>query len=337
MGHNHVEAIAAEGLFLMTHSKPESDTQARELERLLHNWRAEHDSAVLYDALAELEVDVGGRDVWRDLAAAERAHAAFWQRRLLSLGHSIPEFRPRLRTMLLIQLARWFGVGFVVPSITVREMRDRDDYEHQDDAQAAGLAREEQAHAVIMRTRTRAAFGNNLRAAILGANDGLASNFCLMMGVAGGGARAATILLTGMAGLVGGACSMALGEWLSVTNARELAESQMDLNAADRQLENAAPPKGAAFGDAGGAAALSFFLFALGAMVPLLPFCVLPSGSTILGSIALSLTALFAIGLATSFFNGRSALFSGLRQIAIGAGAAAMTYLAGRIFGAVSQ
>jgi VIT1/CCC1 family predicted Fe2+/Mn2+ transporter len=321
----------------MVHSKSESDAGTRELERLLRNWRAELDSAVLYDALAQLEPDAGERDVCRELAAAERAHAAFWQQRLLSLGHRIPAFHPKLRTMLLIQLARWFGVGFVVPSITVREMRDRDDYEGQADAQAAGLAREEQAHATIMRTRTRAAFGNNLRAAVLGANDGLASNFCLMMGVAGGGARAATILLTGLAGLVGGACSMALGEWLSVTNARELAESQMDVKIPDRQSEHLQSRKGAAFGDAGNAAALSFFLFALGALVPLLPFCVLPPQSAILGSIALSLTVLFALGLATTFFNGRSAVFSGVRQIAIGACAAAVTYLAGRIFGALSQ
>ncbi len=311
----------------------ESDPEAR--ARLLRNWRAEHDSAALYDALAQLESDTGQREVFRDLAAAERAHAAFWQRRLLALGHCIPKFRPRVRATLLIQLARWFGVGFVAPSITVREMRDRDDYERQDDAQVAGLAREEQSHAAIMRTRTRAASANNLRAAVLGANDGLASNFCLMMGMAGGGARAPTILLTGMAGLIGGACSMALGEWLSVTNARELAESQMDAKVPGLRPERAEPPKGAAFGDAGSAAALSFLLFALGAMVPLLPLFLLPSHSAILGSIVLSLAALFAIGLATTLFNGRSALFSGLRQIAIGACAAAVTYLAGGIFGAV--
>lgn len=337
VGYHDIDAAAAKGLFLMTRSKTESDTQARELERLLRNWRAECDSAVLYEALAELELDAGERAVCRELAAAERAHAAFWQQRLRSLGHTIPKFRPRLRTVLLIQVARWFGVGFVVPSITVREMRDQDDYEHQDDAQAAGLAREEQGHAAIMRMRSGAAVGNNLRAAVLGANDGLASNFCLMMGVAGGGAGAGALLLTGMAGLIGGACSMALGEWLSVTNARELAESQMDSKVAERQPENAVIRKGTTFGDAGSAAALSFFLFALGAMVPLLPYCVLPSHSAILASIALSLTALFAIGLATTLFNGRSALFSGLRQIAIGAGAAAVTYLAGRIFGALSR
>lgn len=321
----------------MTHSQSESDTRGRELGRLLRNLRAELDSAVLYDALAELETDAGDRDVCRGLAAAERAHAAFWQGRVLSFGCRIPQFRPSLRTLFLIQLARWFGVGFVVPSITLREMRDREDYEHQGDAKTAGLARDEQAHAAILRTRPGAAFGNNLRAAVLGANDGLASNFCLLMGVAGGGARPSTILLTGMAGLVGGACSMALGEWLSVTNARELAESQIDANVASQQRENGAPPKGSSFGDAGSAAALSFFLFALGAMVPLLPFCVLPAQCSLLGSAAVSLMALFGIGLATTLFNGRSALFSGLRQIAIGACAAALTYLAGRMFGALSR
>jgi len=69
--------------------------------------------------------------------------------------------------------------------------------------------------------------GNDLRAAVLGANDGLVSNFCLIMGVAGAGTGNKAILLTALAGLIAGACSMALGEWLSVTNARELARTQI--------------------------------------------------------------------------------------------------------------
>ena len=69
--------------------------------------------------------------------------------------------------------------------------------------------------------------GNDLRAAVLGANDGLVSNLCLVMGVAGAGQAPHTILLTGLAGLIAGAVSMALGEWLSVTNAREFARSQI--------------------------------------------------------------------------------------------------------------
>jgi len=66
-----------------------------------------------------------------------------------------------------------------------------------------------------------------LRAAVLGANDGLVSNFCLIMGVAGAGTPNKIILLIGLAGLIAGACSMALGEWLSVTNAREFATTQI--------------------------------------------------------------------------------------------------------------
>jgi vacuolar iron transporter family protein len=70
-------------------------------------------------------------------------------------------------------------------------------------------------------------FGNDLRAAVLGANDGLVLNFCLIMGVAGAGTGNKTILLTALAGLIAGACTKALGEWLSVTNARELAQTQI--------------------------------------------------------------------------------------------------------------
>jgi VIT1/CCC1 family predicted Fe2+/Mn2+ transporter len=71
--------------------------------------------------------------------------------------------------------------------------------------------------------------GNALRAAVLGANDGLVSNLSLVMGVAGAEVSARNILLTGIAGLVAGACSMAMGEWLSVTSSRELNQRQIDV------------------------------------------------------------------------------------------------------------
>ena len=312
------------------------DTPATvELRRFLRNWRAECDSAALYAAFARLERDPRQSRVYQELASAERRHAAFWEERLRSAGHPIPAFRPSTRTTALIHLARAFGIGFVVPSVIAREMKDRDDYAGQDDAQAAGLAHEEHGHAAELRRGSDGALGNNLRAAVLGANDGLASNFCLMMGVAGAGVPTATIVLTGIAGLVGGACSMALGEWLSVTNARELALSQLDRDISQREPDStAAHPSVTSAGDAASAAAFSFLLFALGAMLPLLPFCTLPSPLRIVGSITLSLAGLFVLGVATSLFNARSALFSGLRQVTIGAAAAAVTYIVGRAFGA---
>src|ERR1700689_4773836 len=73
--------------------------------------------------------------------------------------------------------------------------------------------------------------GNALRAAVLGANDGLVSNLSLVMGVAGAEVAGRTILLTGIAGLIAGACSMAIGEWLSVTSSRELNQQQIDIEA----------------------------------------------------------------------------------------------------------
>src|SRR4029079_15597670 len=77
--------------------------------------------------------------------------------------------------------------------------------------------------------RHRAAGGNALRAAVLGANDGLVSNMSLVMGVAGADLAGRSILITGLAGLLAGSISMALGEWVSVQSARELYAHQIDI------------------------------------------------------------------------------------------------------------
>lgn len=77
--------------------------------------------------------------------------------------------------------------------------------------------------------RHRLSGGNALRAAVLGANDGLVSNLSLVMGVAGAHASSQSILVAGIAGLVAGACFMAFGEWLSVQSSRESYQKQIDL------------------------------------------------------------------------------------------------------------
>jgi VIT1/CCC1 family predicted Fe2+/Mn2+ transporter len=77
--------------------------------------------------------------------------------------------------------------------------------------------------------RHRSVGGNAIRAAVLGGNDGLVSNFSLVMGVAGAASGQEGILLTGLAGLLAGALSMALGEWISVKSSQELYENQMQL------------------------------------------------------------------------------------------------------------
>ncbi|HEX9523317.1 MAG TPA: VIT1/CCC1 transporter family protein, partial [Reyranella sp.] len=218
--------------------------------------------------------------------------------------------------------------------------------------------------------------GNTLRAAVLGANDGLVSNLSLVMGVAGAAVAENTIVLTGLAGLVAGACSMAMGEWLSVTSSRELYQSQIATEAeelrdvpeeekeelvliyqakgieesqartlADRLLseqgtaldtlareELGIDPKELG-GSAWQAAAWSFFLFAAGAIVPLGPFLLVSGGAALMASLAASGLALALIGAGTSLFTGRGAVFSALRQLAIGLAAAGVTYGAGAIVG----
>ena len=99
---------------------------------------------------------------------------------------------------------------------------------NQPNVSGSNLARFEKRH--------RSIGGNALRAAVLGGNDGLVSNFSLVMGIAGATSGQNTVLLTGLAGLLAGALSMALGEWISVKSSKELFENQMQLEL--EELEN---------------------------------------------------------------------------------------------------
>jgi len=213
------------------------------------NLQGEVDSAGLYRALAESESDPRLSEVYRRLAAVEEAHAEFWRKQLQRIGAKAGRLRPELRSRTLAWLARRFGPQFVLPVIGALERRDVGQYDAQPEAVAGGLPDAERSHNRIVQAieqsipgglsggalarlegRHRSG-GNALRAAVLGANDGLVSNLSLVMGVAGAATSGRTILLTGLAGLVAGACSMAMGEWLSVTSARELNERQIAVEA----------------------------------------------------------------------------------------------------------
>jgi VIT1/CCC1 family predicted Fe2+/Mn2+ transporter/rubrerythrin len=86
-------------------------------------------------------------------------------------------------------------------------------------------------------------------------------------------------------------------------------------------------------GSAWGAAAGSFVAFAIGAIVPVIPYLVGGGTGALVASLGLSLAALFAVGAAVSLLTGRSALFSGVRQLGIGLVAAIVTYLIGSLIG----
>jgi VIT1/CCC1 family predicted Fe2+/Mn2+ transporter len=227
--------------------------QPSSMGRYRSNLQGEVDSAALYRAMAEAEKDPHLAEVYHRLAAVEEAHAEFWKKQLGRIGGSAAALRPGWRTRALIWLARRFGPAFVLPTLSTLEQRDVGQYDRQPEAVAGGLPAAERSHNRIVEAMASAmpggatgsslarlegrhrSGGNALRAAVLGANDGLVSNLSLGMGIAGAEAAGATILLTGLAGLVAGACSMAMGEWLSVTSSRELAQQQIAVEADELQ------------------------------------------------------------------------------------------------------
>lgn len=213
-------------------------------QKMLEYWLDERNSAYLYRTLAEIEKNPKLAEVYSRLAATEEGHAQSWAKKLEAAGVKMPEFQPARRTRLLAWLARRFGPGSVLPSLTNMENEGTRGYGLAGGDK--GMAATEQSHARLLTAigqvgkggmeggllaqlegRHRSAGGNALRAAVLGANDGLVSNFSLVMGVAGAAAANSTILLTGIAGMLAGAISMALGEWISVQSSRELYEKQI--------------------------------------------------------------------------------------------------------------
>jgi len=221
--------------------------------RYRSNLQGEVDSAALYRAMAEAESDSRLSEVYRRLAAVEEAHAEFWRKELQRRGARTSGLRPGWRTSALAWLARRFGPQFVLPTLSALERRDSGQYDLQPEAVAGGLPSAERSHNRVVEAMASAlpsgasgsslarlegrhrGGGNALRAAVLGANDGLVSNLSLVMGVAGAAVPGRQILLTGLAGLVAGACSMAMGEWLSVTSSRELNQRQIAVEADELQ------------------------------------------------------------------------------------------------------
>jgi VIT1/CCC1 family predicted Fe2+/Mn2+ transporter len=225
--------------------------------------------------------------------------------------------------------------------------------------------------------RHRDVSGGWLRPTVFGAVDGLVTNAALIAGVGGGGVSAHAIVLTGLAGLIAGAFSMGTGEYVSVTNQNELVHAEVAVErtmharfpAAEQaeltdtfigygaDLETAATMAAAVSSDPetalrfhtreelgvdhedlpspllAGSASLA--AFSVGAILPLLPYLV---GVPVLGvSMIITAVALLVGGMVVGRLTGRSLLRSGLRQLALGAVAVAVTYGIGRLIGGPVQ
>ena len=163
------------------------------------------------------------REILLALAEAEGRHEAHW-RDLLGDRVGAPR-SGALRTRVLGLLARRFGSVFVLALAQRAEARSP--YDGDADATSA-MAADERIHEEVVRglaARGRQRLSGTFRAAVFGINDCLVSNLALVLGIGATGVPAATILFTGLAGLLAGALSMGAGEYVSVRSQRELLEA----------------------------------------------------------------------------------------------------------------
>ncbi len=214
-----------------------------DLARYRENLQGEIDAIALYSLLVKKETSQTLKDFYTRMARVEQVHADVWSGLLEDAGVNTKGMHPAWRARALMFIARHFGPSLVVPTIAEREAADEAMYDEQPEA-LARMPGDERSHARLFRElaqgrgveggtiariegRHRGSGGNQLRAAVLGANDGLISNLSLSMGVAGASGGGHAVLVAGFAGLLAGALSMAIGEWLSVQSARELYAHQV--------------------------------------------------------------------------------------------------------------
>ena len=292
------------------------------------------------------------------IAADERAHAEMWQ---------------QLRTDASGAAAAVPGVALPAPPPAAGSGGGMAAATRVDEARLARVAGTPEE--IGRAERWHRGGAGTLRAVVFGASDGLVSNLSLIMGIAGATPDPKFILLSGIAGLLAGAFSMAAGEYISVQSQREVLQHQIALERAElaaipeeekEELVGIYVSKGIPEPDARriadkifedpetalesmvreelgldpkqlgspwSAATGSFAAFCLGAIVPVIPY--LFGGGTLIfmTSFFVSLAALFMVGALVSLLTGRSLLFSGFRQVGLGAAAATVTYFVGRVIG----
>ncbi len=336
-------------------------------------WRkylaAERAEAAVYRDLASRRAGEE-REILLALADAEKRHEQHWLR-LLGDEAGAPR-RGDLRTTVIGFMARRFGSVFVLALAQRAESRSpyRLDSDATQAMAADEIIHSEVVRALAARGRQR--LSGSFRAAVFGANDGLVSNLALVLGFSAAGVDTQVVLLAGVAGLLAGALSMGAGEYVSVRSQRELLDATtpnshgqqvvpaLDVNANELALvyrargmtsaeaqEHAAEiiagrrtmpqPSGhehESVGSAVGAAASSFAFFASGAIIPVVPYLLGAEGvaAAIIAAILVGV-ALLATGAVVGLLSGRSPTKRALRQLGIGFGAAAVTYLLGLLFG----
>lgn len=214
--------------------------------------QTEVDAYYLYQKLAKNEEDPIVASVFAQMSEIEKGHAVEFAK---ALNKNIDEFlQPSWRAKTLNRIGKIFGYDYVLGALMDTEKSLASNVIRQKAKSQAQISGNEDSHVKILRSilenetrvsgtqmarfekRHRSVGGNAIRAAVLGGNDGLVSNFSLVMGIAGATANQQGVLLAGVAGLLAGALSMALGEWISVKSSQELYENQMQLEMEELEI-----------------------------------------------------------------------------------------------------
>ena len=188
------------------------------------SWQEEKQSAWLYRVVAECERGTPREALFNELAQAADDQSEIWLAAIKRSGRPAPAaFRPDLRTRVVARLTRVFKPRVMRGVLAAMKVRGMVLYT-QNPPHPMPVRRDD-----IGKRHQNGAAGNALRAGVFGINDGLVSNAALIYGVAGAAPEPSIIVLTGVAGLLAGAFSMASGEYVSVRSQREMFEYQIGL------------------------------------------------------------------------------------------------------------
>jgi len=189
-----------------------------------NSWHEEMQSAYLYKVVAQHEHLQNRKQLFTRLAEEAEHQAGLWAKEAKKAGHPIhAEYQPNMRTRIIALLIRHVGATRMKPALAAIKIRGLSVYSSRTVGHPVHTSVEE------VGASHRSSSNGGLRAAVFGVNDGLVSIACLLFGVAGAASSNSTILLTGIAGLLAGAFSMAAGEYISMRSQREMFEYQIAL------------------------------------------------------------------------------------------------------------
>ncbi len=227
-------------------AKTGNNAGASQLDRYKVYLKSELEAAAMYRFMARAEKDSNRARIFENLVEAEMRHASRWAEKLGLDPSNLEPAKADIKVKLFQLAVKLLGTKRLLPWLMRGEAKEINTYAS--DPEARDIATEERLHARALREMTSGqdaltalrsehalpfSEGGSLRAAVLGMNDGLISNFSLVMGVAGGTNNPDFVLLAGVAGLLAGAFSMAAGEYVSMRSQRDVYEYKISVERAE--------------------------------------------------------------------------------------------------------